>query len=464
MKNIIFLVVIILTVAIAVSCNIQNKADKEGKTETVSTKQADGSKTTSEVFKKVMVKDNEDVLHRIEQMETSLNEAIEGISVNVDNTQVLTRLEEIKANLNTSAGELLLAVNKRETGYKSQLNQVLAAVMAAFAALLLTMLIAYRYLKKFIAECMIIYSGKENSSPLSPETVPADTDENPVLKSVNSVYTALDQKIAENKIFFDPEKAVKLDSSSKALLAEINAESAFLKKAGVELPEKYLYLMALEKVNEKNYSDASVILEAVKKSDDQFSPGFFLAGYIAYVSRKYDTALENLEKACEIEPENPAYLISYGNACLKEKKYAEASKALAKAVELKPEDASTWNNLAHSYIVDSKTEEAVEAFSKAAELRPDFHEALHNLGLALGKLGRYEEALSAFENAVKAKEDKHESLYNAACVYALLGKRDGALSNLKKAIALNPDYAGKAAKDKDFASFKDDAEFKEITG
>lgn len=462
MKNIVFLVIVIITVALAVSCNIQNNADDKGSKETVSQQQEKGSSETPKMFQKVIPRDNDDILKRLDTMEETLNQRIDGIEVTVDNTLVVQKLDELRNVLTKSQNDIIKSVATHEEMYKKQLNQILAAILASMAALLLVMVLVYRYLKKFIAESVIISSHKMSASAVQPPAQSENEGENPVLKAVNASAEALNKKIAEAGYLFDPEKAVKLDSTQKAALTSINAESAFLKKAGCELTSSHDYLAALEKVNEKNYSEATQILEQAKKEDDNFSPVFFLAGYIAYVSRKYDISAENLAKACALEPENAAYLISYGNACLKEKKYKDAAESLKKAVELRPDDASVWNNLAHAYIVQDKTEEAVEAFGKAAELKPDFHEALHNLGLALGKLKKYEEALSAFEKAVAAKDDKHESMYNAACVSALLGKRDGALTNLKNAIALQQEYAAKAKKDKDFSSFKDDEEFKKI--
>lgn len=325
------------------------------------------------------------------------------------------------------------------------------------------LVLVYRYLKKFIAESMIVSSYKSNPEATISAPVATDSEESPVITAINESVNNLDKKISEAKFLFDPEKSVKLDSAQRALATAISTEIAFLKKAGYELSSKHKYIMAVEKVNDKNYSEASSILESIKSSDENYALAFFLSGYIAYVSRKYDTAAIDLKKACDIEPDNAAFQISFGNACLKEKKYEEAASALKKAVEIRPDDASTWNNLAHAYITSEKMDEAIEAFQKAAEIKPDFHEALHNLGLALGKQKKYSEALEAFEKAIEAKEDKHESMYNAACVYALLGKRDGSLSNLKKAIELQPEYAAKAKKDKDFSSFKDDEEFKEIT-
>lgn len=465
MRSIAFLVIVIITVALAVSCNIKNNADsKDSKVKVSEQQQTTGSNEPKEMFTKAVKMDNEDVMHRIDSLEETISNRLDGINLTVDNTVVIQKLDDLNGVLVKSQGAVQDAVRKMEDNAEKRFNETLGAVFAAIVALMLTQVLVYRYLKKFIAERVLIASHTNGqTTPVAVKTESA-SGENPVVTAVNNAAAALSAKVSESKQLFDPEKSVKLDSAGKTLLSSINTESAFLKKAGCELPLEYSYLSALEKVNDKNYSEALQILEDVKKADKNYSPAFFLAGYIAYVSRKYDSACENLEAACKLEPENAAYLISYGNACLKEKKYKDASTVLKKAVEIRSNDASAWNNLAHAYILNDKTEDAIGAFTKAAELKPDFHEALHNLGLALGKMKKYEEALAAFEKAIAVKDDKHESMYNAACVYALLGKRDGALKNLRGAIALSADYAAKAKKDKDFVSFKDDDEFKKIVG
>jgi len=464
MRNIAFLVVIIITVAFAVSCNIQKSADKKESKVTVSEKQENGSNKPSGFFSKVIERDNEDILRRLTTLEENLNQKIESINLTVDNTNVIQKLDDINASVAKSQADVLTALTATNVKNQKLLYQTLSAILAAVIAIIIVQILVFRYLKRFIAESMLIASYKNSTNMQMTAPTVENGEESPVLSAINKVVTNVNAKISEGKNLFDPEKAVKLDAAQKNALTQINSEISFLKKAGYQLTSKQQYLIAVEKINDKNYSDATQILEDIKTADENFSLAFFMSGYIAYVSRKYDTAIENLEKACKLEPENAAYLISYGNACLKEKKYKEAATALKKAVEIKPDDASAWNNLAHVYIMSEKLKEAVEAFTKATDIKPDFHEALHNLGLALGKLEKYEEALVAFEKAITAKEDKHESMYNAACVYAILGKRDGALTNLKKAIALLPDYAAKAKKDKDFKSFKDDEEFKKIVG
>jgi len=462
MRNILFLILMIVTVAFAVSCNVQNSAEKDGSAKTVSEKQENGSIDTPKIFTKIVGSDNSDIMSRLNEIQSQLNERIDGINLNVDNTQVLEKLDGLKADYDSQISVLNAQVTASDKKRKEQFYQILVAILAATIAILSIMLITYRYTKKFIAESMIISSYKISKSKEETDVKVGESESNTILDTVNTTANTLNTKIKEASFLFDPEKAVKLTNSQKIALTEINAETLFLKKAGFELSAKHEYLIALEKVNDKNYSEASNILDKIKEDEEPYAPAFFLSGYIAYVSRKYDSAMASLQKACELDPENAAYLVSYGNACLKEKKYDEAANSLKKAVEINVDDASAWNNLAHAYIVSEKITEAVEAFQKATEIKPDFHEALHNLGLALGKLERYEEAADAFTKAIAAKEDKHESMYNAACVFALLGKREGALSNLKKAIELQPEYALKAKKDKDFSSFKDDEEFQNI--
>ena len=464
MRNIAFLVIVIVTVAFAVSCNVQNSADKNGGEEVVSEKQETSSVEKTNIFTKIIEdkEDNENVLSRINNLETSLNNKIDNINLTVNNEEVINKLNQLNDIYVSGMNDVKSALKDSDKKTKNQLHQIFGAIFAAMAAILITLMLIYRYLRKFIAEKLIIHSHKNKSQQLTPEPKSGDTEENSIVASVNKSASLLATKVNEASFLFDAEKAVKLDSTQKSVLAEINEETAFLKKAGYEITVNYKYLIALENVNDKNYTEASSLLDEIKAEDETFAPAYFLAGYIAYVSRKYEAAITNLSKACELEPSNFAYLISYGNACLKEKKYEDAATALKKALEIYPEDASVWNNLAHAYIVSDNTDKAVGAFKKAVEIKPDFHEALHNLGLALGKLEKYEDAAEAFSKAIEVKSDKHESMYNAACVYALIGKRDGALSNLKKAIELNSDYAEKAKKDKDFESFKEDEEFLSI--
>ncbi|MGE4319129.1 MAG: tetratricopeptide repeat protein [Deferribacterales bacterium] len=408
----------------------------------------------------------EDIYSRIDKMEENLNTKLGAISESSDKTEILARFDQLSKELEADVTLILSAVNKKEQWYRNEFYQVLAAIAAVFVLMVSVVLMMYISLKKIMLKTSYAPSRPAASVTAASESSSEGQtdDENPILTAVGSVSEKLAAKISETQYLFDPEKAVKLTSKQKSELIEITEEILFLDKAGCKpSPEEY-YLLALERFSDKSFTEATVLFEHLKQKDETFSQAWYMTGYMEYTSRKYETAYEDLAKACAIDTDNFTYLTAFGNACLKLKKYTEAAEAFHKASSINGKDPAVWNNLAHSYILSGKAEEAAEAFAKAVELKPDFHEALHNLGLSLSRLKKYDEAVEAFEKAVAVKPDKHESMYNAACVYALLGKRDGALSYLKKAVDLSPDYAKKAKQDKDFESFAGDAEFTKITG
>jgi tetratricopeptide (TPR) repeat protein len=400
---------------------------------------------------------NTDVYTSVVSLEKSISKKLSIIARSSNNKEVIARIDQLSKQLETDVTLVLAAVNKKEQWYRNEFYQVLAGLFAVFILFTLVMIMGYVSLKKFIAQSLMLGGSRPSFSA-------TDDAESPILTAVGAISSKLAVKIGENRYLFDADKAVRLTTVQKNVLSEITDEILFLDKAGSKLSPEELYLLGVERLNEKNYTEANALFEHIKKDDPEFAAAWFMTGYIAYMNKKYDLAAESLAKACVIEPENDTFQSTYGSTCLKLKRYAEAAAALEKAATIKPEDAAVWNNLAHAYIVSGATEKAAEAFKKAADLKPDFHEALHNLGLALGRMNKQEEALAAFEKAIAAKPDKHESMYNAACLYAILGKREGALKNLKKAIELSPEYAKKARTDKDFESFANDAEFKAIVG
>lgn len=466
MRNILYLILIIVTVAVAVSYSV-NFYNGKGITELPvqisetpkpekPAYQMPGSDVSLLPEEPDMA--NTDVYSRVNEFEKSINTKLSIIARSSNNKEVIARIDQLSKQLETDVTLVLAAVNKKEQWYRNEFYQVLAGLLAVFVLFTTIMLMGYVSLKKFIAQSLIIGKAKADSEPQS------DQADSPILEAVSAVAAKLAVKINENKYLFEADKAVRLTAVQKTTLSEITDEILFLDKAGCKMSSEELYLLGVERLNEKNYTEATALFEHIKRDEPDFAAAWYMVGYIAYLNKKFEAAADNLATACGIEPENDTYQSTYGSTCLKLKRYLEASTALEKAVSLKPDDAAVWNNLAHAYVVAGDTNKAAEAFQKATELKPDFHEALHNLGLTLSILNKYEEALAAFERAIYVKPDKHESMYNAACLYALLGKREGALKNLKKAIELSAEYAKKAKTDKDFESFANDAEFKAIVG
>jgi tetratricopeptide (TPR) repeat protein len=93
------------------------------------------------------------------------------------------------------------------------------------------------------------------------------------------------------------------------------------------------------------------------------------------------------QKAVEIQPDNPAYHNNYGLALAKMKKMDEAQAELTKAAQLDPTQAGKYYyNLGAVYVNISQPDAATAAFKKAIEVDPNYADAYYQMGIVmLGK-------------------------------------------------------------------------------
>ena len=83
---------------------------------------------------------------------------------------------------------------------------------------------------------------------------------------------------------------------------------------------------------------------------------------------------------------------------------------------------------------------------------------------AYHRLGDTERALATMREAVERDPGAWQGQYHLACLQTLAGNADEALDHLKRAVDMDPEAAGWARDDEDFASLRDDARFLAIAG
>jgi tetratricopeptide (TPR) repeat protein len=78
--------------------------------------------------------------------------------------------------------------------------------------------------------------------------------------------------------------------------------------------------------------------------------------------------------------------------------------------------------------------------------------------------GRYEEAAERGREQLERYPDGPLLLYNLACCEALAGQKDDAIAHLRQAVGSSERLRRGAARDDDFASLRDDPEFRALIG
>ncbi len=138
--------------------------------------------------------------------------------------------------------------------------------------------------------------------------------------------------------------------------------------------------------------------------------------------------------------QNSQYYYKIGLSYLNSGNIAQAIYYLNKAYELDPEDPDILNALGIAYTNVKEYSRAKEYFLKSIEVLPDKPETYTNLGVLLAQEGKYEEALWYLNKAIENPnyQNKEKALFNLAIVYRKMGNLPKFEEALKRTIAYNP--------------------------
>lgn len=127
---------------------------------------------------------------------------------------------------------------------------------------------------------------------------------------------------------------------------------------------------------------------------------------MGYKTRKeYDKAVEKLNKAIVLEPQNPIPYHTLGMVYSDKKEYNSAIAAYRKALEISPNSVSTINNLGFMYHCCSQVDVAIEYYKKAYLLNPEYASVILNLGLAYKNKNMLAESMNYYKKLLNLKFD-----------------------------------------------------------
>ncbi|MGD1072610.1 MAG: carboxypeptidase regulatory-like domain-containing protein [Bryobacteraceae bacterium] len=204
---------------------------------------------------------------------------------------------------------------------------------------------------------------------------------------------------------------------------------------------------------EKNAKAREAQLAKNKALNDAYT-----AGKNAIDAKQWDAAVENLNKAAELDATQPAVWTSLADAYVGKAQatppeaaanYDKAFDAFKKAIELKP-DAGLYNNYALALAKDKKLDEASANLAKAVELDPPgAGKYYYNLGALLVNSGQGEAATENFRKSIAADPtyaDAHFQLGMSLAAKAGADPKTGAVTpvpgtieELQKYLELKPD-------------------------
>ncbi len=215
-------------------------------------------------------------------------------------------------------------------------------------------------------------------------------------------------------------------------------------------------------------SDAKSLYEQALILEPRHPDGLHLAGVVALQTGAAERAVALIQRAIEVQPENPAFHANLAQAYLALQHVADAHAAFRRAAALAPRDpqfavgaanclamrgsvaeaerelravaqrypgyALAWFNLGNTVQEQGRQLEAADLYRRAIELDPALADAHNNLGRALHQLQRFEEAEQAYRRCLALQPDVATGYCNLASVLIDRGRFAEAASVCQQAL------------------------------
>ena len=187
--------------------------------------------------------------------------------------------------------------------------------------------------------------------------------------------------------------------------------------------------------------------EALKQSDEVIASdpnmvtAYMVRAQVLEALKRPEEALEGLEKAYELEPDNDAALLMLGNFLVRRGDREAAEPLFQRRVEVDPAFAS-YTALAGFLARDrDRTEEADAAYVKALDLAEGAERgrAYQQLAGLYFRNNRFDDAVAVLEDGIETEEDALDLIYLLARFYQARGESAKADALIEQATEAQPD-------------------------
>ncbi|MEM4781989.1 MAG: tetratricopeptide repeat protein [Halalkalicoccus sp.] len=152
-----------------------------------------------------------------------------------------------------------------------------------------------------------------------------------------------------------------------------------------------------------------------------------------------ERALEDADRAIEIDPENADAHIDRGNVFAERGDYGAATEAYDRAVEIDPENARAYHNRASAYVTFGDAGRVMADYDRAIELEPEDSTVHYKRANALALAGRHEAAIESFNRAIEHEPDRSQTYNARGIARANEAGPSAALPDYDRAIELDPE-------------------------
>ena len=124
-------------------------------------------------------------------------------------------------------------------------------------------------------------------------------------------------------------------------------------------------------------------------------------GYELYKKNRFSKARQELDRAIEMNPQNPEAYFWRARTLIKMVKYDQAVKDLEKVIDLKPAYSPAYDNLGWLLMLSNRYPESLSYLNRSIELKPENGWAYYMRGRVFFEMGDLNQALENAKTACK---------------------------------------------------------------
>jgi tetratricopeptide (TPR) repeat protein len=213
---------------------------------------------------------------------------------------------------------------------------------------------------------------------------------------------------------------------TKVLYSQVTADSAVLK-------------MADQYTTSGNYNEALVIYKDILFNNPENLDVQEKKINVLMLANQHKDALKDVEELIRMNPQNPGYFYLRAILELKNEKYVKAVEDFDKAIELDMPEKFLYKvylnrGMAHFYLQDFELAES--DFKAVIEKEPKIAASYHGLGMVKYEQREYEAAIIEFQRSLKYDEKNPITHFNMAMSYFRLKEKDNACYHFNRSCAL----------------------------
>ncbi len=195
-------------------------------------------------------------------------------------------------------------------------------------------------------------------------------------------------------------KENKIDEAIEALKSAIKLET----EGDPTVPYLHLWMAYQAKGLQP---EALSLMELATQKYPNSAPCQFYLGISYYNSKQLENTQKAFQKALNLEPTNPEYLVSLASLYQKQGQEKEAVDLYKQGIEKVPQEPRCYLNLGKIYLAQGLYSNAINVFKTAAQIQPNDPEIFQTLGMAYERQGQRDLAAQSYERAKYLENQTH---------------------------------------------------------